>query len=248
MAIQFIEIGAAGSAAQPIVRLTEPAPGNLWQYIGACMGTIDDHREYRKIHDLNRAAEAAAAALAEKTSSRNIRVELLIDPLIPLLPVEMDKVVPILTSIAENASASVEPGPGTVLLKTWCTDSFVGMDAIGRDGSVPEAIRASWTLPGFSTRVAEWDTGFGLHGAMEAAAAIAARLELLEDSSAVAFRLAIPIKPETPLPSAEAMVGPPDDGNTGNRMPPVDEEMPPYTLLGGFGGQEDVRYDGIIHA
>ena len=248
MAIQFIEIGAEGSAGQPIVRLTEPSTGNLWQYVGACIGAIDDHREYRKAHDLNRAAEAAAAALAEKTARRNIRVELLIDPMIPLLPVEMERVVPILTSIAENASASVEPGPGTVLLQTWCTDRFVGMDAVGRNGSVPDAIRESWTLPGFSTRVADWDTGFGLHAAMEAAEAIAARLELLEDSKAVAFRLAIPIKTDTPLPSAEAMVGQPDDGLNADRVPVAYNEPPTYTLLNGFGGLENVRHDGIIQA
>lgn len=248
MAVQYIEIGSERDNRQPIVKLAESSPGSIWQYMGTCIGVQGNDESSRKIHDLNCAAEAAAASLAEKVSRRNIQVELLIDPLIPPMSVEMERVVPILTAIAENASASVEPGPGFVRLKTWCTDKFAGMDAIGRNGFIPNAVRESWTLPGFSTRVADWDTGFGLHAAIEAADAIAGKIELIEQRGAVAFRLALPLNIEAPLPSAEAMVGISEPGEPGGRAALSDNDVPSYTLLGLLGGLEDVREQGIIQA
>jgi len=248
MAIQYIEIGSVNTLRRPVVKLTEATPGSVWQYMGTCMGAISGDRNTRRLHDLNCAAEAAAAALADKVSGRNITVELLIDPMIPPLLIEMERIVPILTLIAENASASVEPGPGTVLLKTWCTDKFAGMDAIGRNGHVPLAVRESWTLPGFSTRVAEWDTGFGLHAAIQAADAIDAKIELLDHVEAVALRLAIPLAVETPLPSAEAEVGMPSRKKKEPGYVLSEDDVPHYSVCGIFGGLEDVRSEGIVQA
>ena len=248
MTIQFIEIGADRIVRRPVVKLTEASPGSVWKYMGSCMAAPQENREVRRHHDLNFAAEAAAAVLAKKVSARDITVELLIDPLIPPMFIEMDKVVPILTLIAENASASVEPGPGTVQLITWSTDKHVGMDAVGRGGHVPPAVLDSWTLPGFSTRVADWDTGFGLHDAIRAADAIAARIELLDQTESVALRLAIPLHMETPLPSAEAEVGAPPELGLSLGCVLQNGDVPAYSMLSSWGGTEDARHEGIVHA
>lgn len=248
MAIQYIEIGPEPSSRRPVVKLTDGSPGSVWQYMGTCIGGLNHDRSTRRLHDLNCAAEATAAALAEKVSARNITVELLIDPMIPPLFIEMARIVPILTLIAENASASVEPGPGTVLLKTWFTDQFAGLDAIGRNGHVPVAVRESWTLPGFSTRVAEWDTGFGLHAAIQAADAIAAKIELLDQTESIAFRLTIPLRAETPPPQAEALVGMPSFNKADSGYVFSKDDAPKYSVIGLFGGIEDVRYEGTIQA
>jgi nitrogen-specific signal transduction histidine kinase len=201
-----------------------------------------------RTHDINRAAETAAAALADKVASRNISVELRIDPVLPPVGIEIARIVPILMLIAENASASVEPGPGTVILQTWCTDKLIGVDVVGQNGVVPKEIRDSWTLPGFSTRVADWDTGFGLHAALEAATAIAAKIELLELLDAVTFRFAIPLHAKMPFPSLEAEVGIPDSGNKSGETAEVKGDLPSYTLLGLMGGTTDVFEHGIIQA
>ena len=248
MAIQFIEIGSKNTLRRPIVKLTEATPGSIWQYMGTCVGAAAGNSNSRRLHDLNCAAEAAAAALADKVADRNITVELQIDPMIPPLLIEMERIVPILTLIAENASASVEPGPGTVVLQTWCTDKFAGMDAIGQHGHVPIAVRESWMLPGFSTRVAEWDTGFGLHDAVRAADAIDAKIELLDQTEAVALRLAIPLAAETPLPSAENQVGIPSQEKPEPGYVLIENDPLRFTVHGILEGLEDVRTDGIVQA
>jgi hypothetical protein len=205
--IQLIELGRESTGRGPSVRLVETAIGSIWQYTGCALTDIGGSPAQHSDQDLNRVAERAARALQEKVSSRHIHVELVIDPLIPPLGIESSRVLPILTAIAENASASVEPGPGTVIISTWWQDKYAGVDAVGRGGILPLEIRENLVRPGFSTRVAEWDTGFGLHAAMEAASAIAARIEWFEPEDSVCFRLAIPLKHGTPISPPETMVG-----------------------------------------
>ena len=230
------------------MKLTETAPGSIWQYTGCCLTDIGEAEERKIEQDLNRTAETAAQALQRKVSSRNIDVELVIDPLIPPLGIDSGRILPIVTAIAVNASASVEPGPGTVTLSTWWHDKHAGVDAIGRGGIVPWEIRENLMRPGFTTRVAEWDTGFGLHAAMEAALAIAARIELFEPEDAVCFRLAIPLKHGTPLSPPEAMVGIGGDDAAcrGSALSMGDHDLN-LELLMSLKGSADVQ-PGIIQA
>ncbi|MDJ0761578.1 MAG: hypothetical protein QNJ97_01210 [Myxococcota bacterium] len=203
--IQTIVIGKDQQSASPAVRLAGHALGSLWEFASLSLspkpnGTIPNNQ------DLNIACHMAARLVAEKVSRRGIRVELIIDPVIPPIGINVDDVVPIITSIAENASASVEPGPGTVILRTWWHKKYAGVDAIGRGGSLPEEIRTNLMSPCFTTRVADWDTGFGLFSARKAAAAIRATVELFEPNNGVGFRLAVPIG-GTSLSPPEAEIG-----------------------------------------
>ncbi len=207
MTIQTIRIDEQGHPGRPIVRLAGPAPGSIWEYSGFNIRPWGDTAPGEGRRDLNSISQAAAKLLAEKVAGRGVRVELIIDPLLPPLNLEMERLVPIVTAIAENASASVEPGPGTVILRTWWHDKHIGIDAIGRGGSVPEPIRQNLMRPGFTTRVAEWDTGFGLHAAIEAAQALAARVEFFEPDNGVGFRLVIPMKAGSPPSPPSAEVG-----------------------------------------
>lgn len=242
--IPLIEIQKEKQPSQPVVKLSETAPGSIWQYTGMC---LDSGESERPCQDLNRAAEIAAAALAKKVSGRNITVELIIDPLIPPLGVANERILPIVAAIAENASASVEPGPGTVILRTWFSEKYAGVDAVGMNGSLPNTIRENLTRPGFSTRVADWDTGFGLHAAMEAALSIAARIELFEPEGSVGFRLAIPVKQGTPLspPERECALQDPESTDDGG---PIDPETLSYQLLTSLWSQQDVFNDGTVQA
>ncbi len=253
MTIQFIDIGSANASGRPIVKLTEADVGSVLRYIGSSsQGLGHAEKVLSKTHDINRAAEAAAAALADKVATRNITVELRIDPILPPAGVQMDRIVPILTLIAENASASVEPGPGTVIIQTWGTDKTIGVDVIGRNGYVPKEIRDNWTLPGFSTRVADWDTGFGLHAALEAATAVAAKIELLELTDALTFRLEMPLHTKIPYPSAEAEAFIPLSGKAPVAPVEIEGDLPDgqlnYTLLSITGVRRDVCEYEIVQA
>jgi len=207
MTVKPIILDKSPRSPQPLVRLSAASPSSVWQHVGfcldaACGGDVGASR------DLNRAAQAAASKLAEKVAGRSIEIELVIDPFIPLTNIAAKRLVPLFLALGENASASVEPGPGTVVISTWYRNGFAGIDAVGRGGHVPEEIRANILRPGFTTRVAEWDTGLGLAEASEAAAAIEGRVELFEpgDQEGVGFRFAMPICAGTPKGSPEARV------------------------------------------
>ncbi|MCP4601870.1 MAG: hypothetical protein GY847_15380 [Proteobacteria bacterium] len=207
MSIRTIVIDEKPKSMQPIVKLSSFPPGNVWDYAGFMFSPFCEQNIRQAYQDLNTASQAAAKLLAAKVSGRQVRVELIIDPLLPPIKVEKDLLIPILSAIAENASASVEPGPSTVILRTWWRDRYAGVDAVGIGGCLPDEIRHNLMRPGFSTRVAEWDTGFGLHDAAEAAQILAARVELFEPEDGIGFRLAIPIKGDSVLDPAEAIVG-----------------------------------------
>ncbi len=207
MTVQTIVIDELDNVAKPIVRLAGSPPGSVWQYTGFSIPFSEEQSSEAYSRDLNCASQIAAKQLAEKVAGRKVKVELVIDPMIPPLGVTAKRLMPIITAIAENASASVEPGPGTVVLRTWCNDTYAGIDAVGCYGNLPEVIRGNLMLPGFSTRVAEWDTGFGLHMARESAAEIAGKVELFDPQDGVGFRFVIPVKKGTPLDSPETMIG-----------------------------------------
>jgi hypothetical protein len=246
--VPLIEIQKEKTPTHPIVRISETIPGSVWQYTGAALSALDGSPDRRASHDLNSAAGIAASRLTDKVSSRGITVELIIDPLIPPLGVENRRILPIVMAIAENASASVEPGPGTVTLQTWLTDKFAGVDAVGMGGVLPFPIRENLTRPGFTTRIADWDTGFGLHAAMEAALSIAARVELFEPDGSVGFRLAIPIKQGSPLEPSELQTGltGPESEHRGITL--RDSDQLSCYMLAHLESQKNVFNNGIIQA
>jgi len=205
--IQTIIIDEKSSKGEPTVKLIGSPALSVWEYVGSYLKSSGCHDSEKVSSDLNGVAQRAASMLADKVASRKIEVELIINPLIPPIKVDVDHLVNILMMIGENASASVEPGPGTIILKTWWKGKFAGVDAIGRNGILPSEIRRNLMRPGFSTRVADWDTGFGLHAASEAARAIDGRVEILELPEGIGFRLAVPVRVGTPLSPPEAMVG-----------------------------------------
>ncbi|MCP4679852.1 MAG: HAMP domain-containing histidine kinase [Deltaproteobacteria bacterium] len=247
MTIQTIIIEDRAKKARPIVKLAGPPPGSVWEYSNLAFPTLGGQDIEAADKDLNMACQSAAKFLAEKVSDRQIRVELIIDPLIPPLNIETERLVPIVMDIAENASASVEPGPGTVILRTWWRDQHTGVDAVGLNGVIPSAVRQSLMRPGFSTRVADWDTGFGLHAAVAAAEAIAARVELFEPNDGIGFRLAIPIRSGTPLSPAETTVGLENDKQ--KESPETwDKNWPPLTLWGPREVVSDVCTEESIEA
>jgi len=245
--IPLIEIQQDKETANPIVRLSETTPGSVWQYTGA-LNTFDCSNNRRAVFDLNSAAELAAAALAKKVSSRDITVELIIDPLIPPLAVTNKRILPIVQAIAENASASVEPGPGTVTLRTWFGDKFAGVDAVGMGGILPTTIRENLVRPGFTTRVADWDTGFGLHAAMEAAVSIAARIELFEPEGSIGFRLAIPLKQGSPLEPSELRTALIEPNTDVEGLSLTDTDQLSCQVLAYLESKKNAFNDGIIQA
>jgi hypothetical protein len=147
---------------------------------------------------INRSASMAARELARKVGDRAVKVELIIQPLMPSIAVHWERLVPIMASIADNASASVEPGPATVSLRTWWEDSHAGLDAVGQGGNIDPVVRARLMAPGFTTRVAEWDTGFGLYEASALAAQIGASISIVDSDADTLFRLTIPLCNSTP--------------------------------------------------
>jgi hypothetical protein len=142
----------------------------------------------------------------------------------------------------------VEPGPGTVTLRTWIEDRFVGVDAVGRGGILPSTIRENLARPGFTTRVGDWDTGFGLHAAMEAAVSIAARIELFEPEGSVGFRLAIPIKQGSPLEPSELQTGLREPESTTGGVFLDDTDQLSCQVLAYLESQRNVYNDRIIQA
>ncbi len=212
MTVQIIEIQETEEHARPSVRLAPVPFGDVWQFAGPLMNGHFDAEPEGVGQDLNLAVQVAAARLAKKISSRGIKVEVTIAPLIPPTGVRERHLVPSIIAIAENASAAVEPGPGPIVITTWWRGRHVGVDAVGVGGSIPAAIRENLMRPGFTTRIADWDTGFGLHEANNAAAVFGSHVELLELDNGVGFRLAIPLKYGTPASPPEVMHGLLGDG------------------------------------
>lgn len=213
MTLKTITIDASTKIVSPEVRLAEVPQAGVWQYVGTCIDYSTDTSD-GVIRDLNHATQAAANKLAEKLSLRNISIEVVIDPLIPPTSISLSQMVPLIVDIGENASAAVEPGPGTVVLKTWWRGGYAGVDAIGKDAVIPDVIKKNLMAPGFSTRVGEWDTGFGLHLASEKAKELNGRVEYFEpEERGAGFRFSVPIKAATSAGSPEAEVGIPMYGD-----------------------------------
>ena len=204
MSLKTITINASTKIVSPEVRLAEVPHAGIWQYVGSCIDYSIDASS-GVIRDLNHATQAAANRLSEKLSLRNISIEVVIDPLIPPTSLSFAEMVPLIQEIGENASAAVEPGPGTVILKTWWRGGYAGVDAIGKGATVPEVIKQNLMVPGFSTRAGEWDTGFGLHSAREKAKSLNGMIEFSEnEDDGPAFRFAIPVKMASSAGSPEA--------------------------------------------
>ncbi|MBN2528289.1 MAG: hypothetical protein JXR76_17990 [Deltaproteobacteria bacterium] len=207
MTLKTITINALTKIESPEIRLAEVPYAGVWQYVGSCLDYSTDETS-GIIRDLNHATQAAANRLAEKLSLRNISIEVVIDPLIPPTSVSFAQMVPLIQEIGENASAAVEPGPGTVVLKTWWHGGYAGVDAIGKDAKVPEVIKKNLMAPGFSTRAGEWDTGFGLHAASQKARELNGIIEYFEnEEDGPGFRFAIPVKMASSAGSPEAELG-----------------------------------------
>ena len=199
-----------GVATQPVVRLASHNPAALWQHVGYCVEAASrGETSAGEDRDLNRAAQLAAQLLLEKVAARGITVEVVIDPFILPTNTTTRRLVPLILAIAENASASVEPGPGTVVLRTWWRRGYAGVDAVGIGGSVSADVRKNLMRPGFSTRVAEWDTGLGLHEANTAARQINGSIEVFDpkEEEGVGFRLAFPLKAGSHADPAESVLG-----------------------------------------
>ncbi|MBN2715523.1 MAG: ATP-binding protein [Deltaproteobacteria bacterium] len=210
MTLKTITINASTNIESPEVKLAEVPYAGIWQYVGSCLDYTTDGSS-GVIRDLNHATQAAANKLAEKLSLRNISIEVLIDPLIPPTSLSFAQMVPLIQEIGENASAAVEPGPGKVILRTWWRGGYAGVDAIGKDATVPEIIRRNLMAPGFSTRAGEWDTGFGLHSASERAKELNGIIEYLEnEKDGAGFRFAVPVKMASSAGSPESRVSVPE--------------------------------------
>ncbi len=207
MTVQRIEINKVDTKTKPTVRLSASPPLSVWHFAGMCTQDSVGQQSNGQGCDLNRAAQEAALRLARKVASRDIAIEVIIDPILPNSCVAEGRLVPLIEAIAENASAAVEPGPGRVLIKTWWHKRHIGVDAIGVQGTVPTVIRDQLMYPGFTTRVAEWDTGFGLHQAREDAASLGSAIQLVDSDEDVRFRLTIPLKQGTPISPPEALIG-----------------------------------------
>ncbi|MCU0662999.1 MAG: hypothetical protein MUC50_11815 [Myxococcota bacterium] len=204
MAIQTIHIDSEQPTLAPVLRFSRTPLGSLWQFFG---NGVDEQEGDRALRDLNHVVERVALQLSEKVSSRQVKVEVVIDPLLPLLAIDAMKLLPIVSALADNASACVEPGPGTVVMRTWWQGDHIGVDAVGIGGHIPDDIRASLLRPGFSTRVAHWDTGFGLHDAAATAQSLATTVEVWDSEQGPAFRLSVPLRKGTPLSPPDKILG-----------------------------------------
>ncbi len=207
MTIQTIKINEMVEEPKPTFRLARTPIGSVWQYVGFAVLPVDETNDQAMVQDLNRAVQLAASRLAKKVGGRDVEVEMVIDPLLPPMWIPEKDILPIAEAIAENASASVEPGPGVVVLRTWWNDKHMCVDAIGKNGRIPNEVKKNIMRPGFTTRVADWDTGFGLYQASIDASSFSSQVELLETNSGVGFRLSIPLRPGSPISGPEAMVG-----------------------------------------
>jgi hypothetical protein len=212
VAIQTIVLTNDNRKAELKVRFASLPSSEFWQYGG---GLSDDAKIGCGIADgdFNRVAQAVAARLAEKVANRLVDVELVIEPVVPTVTIPDARFIPLVLAIAENASASVEPGPGKVQMITWWRGRTIGIDAIGVGGTVPAIIRANLLSPGFSTRIADWDTGFGLHDAAVAAAACGASIEVLDAPEGAVFRLAVQLGRGTPMTPPERETSSGDEGS-----------------------------------
>jgi nitrogen-specific signal transduction histidine kinase len=223
MTVQTIRIDSQKPTLSPVVRFSRTPLGSLWQFFG--MGD-DEEEGTRSRRDLNHVVERAATELSQKVSSRQIRVEVLIDPLLPLLAIDAEKFLPIVSALADNASASVEPGPATVVLRTWWEGDRIGVDAVGVGGQIPSNIRECLLRPGFSTRVAEWDTGFGLHEAYAYALALSTTIEVVDVTQGPTFRLSVPLRKGTPLSPPDKILGLADSSSGAIQALPAQPPMP----------------------
>jgi len=218
MTLKTITINASTQIASPEIRLAEVPYAGIWQYVGSCIDYSFDTSN-GVIRDLNHATQAAANRLSEKLSLRNISIEVVIDPLIPPTNLSFAQMVPLIQEIGENASAAVEPGPGTVVLRTWWRGGYAGVDAIGKDAIIPDVIKQNLMMPGFSTRAGEWDTGFGLHSASVRAKELNGIIEFFEDENdGPAFRFAIPVKKASSAGAPEAMLQAPGNNEPTGQM------------------------------
>ncbi len=207
MSVQTIVIGNINEKARPTVRLGSLPHVSVWQFAGAFLDESDLSAQGIQGLDLNCAVERAAIELAKKVSGRQVKVEVVMEPLMPRIAFPIEKIVPLIQAIGENASASVEPGPGKIVITTWWKGKHVGVDAVGIGGSIPLVIKNNIMNPGFTTRAGEWDTGFGLYHAGAAANDIGTQVELFEDEDGIGFRLAIPLRKDTPASSPDISVG-----------------------------------------
>ena len=193
MGLQKIEIAKEYKKKLPHVRISGQMSDGIGQYIA-------EHRrdiltgKITNIDYLTRATQSAAIRFAEKVSNRNIDVEVLIDPMMPANTLDEEWLVSLLCDLADNASASVEPGPGTVLLRTWFDKNSIGVDVVGLGGSIPGIISENIMEPLFTTRTMDWDTGFGLFRAKESAALYLGSISVIEGRDGVNFRLMLPLK------------------------------------------------------
>jgi len=197
MSTRIITLGENREDWRPVVKLVGSASLPIWHYAGV-VEELGEGAWMDGASGINRSASMAARDLARKVGDRKVRVELVIQPLMPSIAVHWERLVPIMTAIADNASASVEPGPATVSLCTWWEDSHAGLDAVGHGGCIDPIVRARLMAPGFTTRVAEWDTGFGLFEANALAAQIGASVSMVDSDIDTVFRWTIPLRNATP--------------------------------------------------
>ncbi|MBN2804312.1 MAG: ATP-binding protein [Deltaproteobacteria bacterium] len=193
MGLQKIELDKEFVKKLPSVRIAGQYSGGIGQYIA------EHRREIVKgkvtnIDYLTRATQSAAIRFAEKVSNRKIDVDVLIDPMMPANTIDEKWLVSLICELADNASASVEPGPGRVFMKTWFDNNNIGVDVIGIDGSIPAIIRDHIMSPLFTTRTMDWDTGFGLFQAVEDAARYNGKVSLIDEVDGTVFRLSLPLK------------------------------------------------------
>ncbi|MDD5308903.1 MAG: hypothetical protein PHU25_16430 [Deltaproteobacteria bacterium] len=225
MAVQTIILRESEQKKPLKVRFASLPSSEFWQYVGTFTGETQSEPR-GQVSDLNRVAQVAATLLAAKVANRLVSVEMVIDPVIPPVAIPEPRLLPLVAAITDNASASVEPGPGMVLVTTWWRGRTVGIDAVGVGGALPPIIRENLMRPGFSTRVAGWDTGFGLYETIAAAAAFGAKVELLEPPEGVCFRLSLPLRRGTPASPPEKQDGLGEEGERGATAAWASEEGP----------------------
>ena len=193
MGLQKIEIEQNFIKKLPSVRIAGQLSSGIGQYIASHRKDILQGK-VKNIDYLTRATQSAAIRFAEKVSNRKIDVDVLIDPMMPANTLDEKWLASLLCELADNASASVEPGPGKILLKTWFSKKSLGVDVVGINGFIPDIIRKHIMAPLFTTRTMDWDTGFGLYRAVENANRYLGKISIIDDKEDITFRLTLPLK------------------------------------------------------